>query len=269
MSATVAPERTSKVLESPDERQQRMRLGWLLAVMAGLTVLLAVVVPSGSLTFGLADEALPNPVLPVKPLAIVLAVYTVLIAVLQLRRGVRSGWLALFVLAFILTFLCWAVVDQTFPLTNQLQGTMSLATPLILGAMAGVVCERAGVINIAIEGQFLAGAFAGAVIGSVFSSALAGLVGAMLAGVLIAAMLAVFSIRYLVNQVVLGVVLVVFATGVTGFLLDSFVSADSTTFNSPTVLSAIPIPVLSEIPVLGPVLFDQTALVYAIGRAHV
>lgn len=253
----------ARTLESPEERRQRIRLGWLLAVLAGIGVLLAVIVPSASLTFDLADEALPDLVLPTKPLAVALAAYMVLIAALHMARGVHASLLTLFVLAFVLTFLCWAVADQTFPLTNQLQGTMGLATPLILGAMAGVLCERAGVINIAIEGQFLAGAFAGAVIGTMSGSSLVGIVGAMLAGLLIAAMLAVFSIRYRVNQVVLGVVLVVFATGITGFLLDSFVSTDSTRFNSPEVLSSVPIPLLADIPVLGPVLFDQTLLVYS------
>lgn len=263
MSTMPVTEAGARTLESPEERRQRIRLGWLLAVLAGIGVLLAVIVPSASLTFDLADEALPDLVLPTKPLAVALAAYMVLIAALHMARGVHASLLTLFVLAFVLTFLCWAVADQTFPLTNQLQGTMGLATPLILGAMAGVLCERAGVINIAIEGQFLAGAFAGAVIGTMSGSSLVGIVGAMLAGLLIAAMLAVFSIRYRVNQVVLGVVLVVFATGITGFLLDSFVSTDSTRFNSPEVLSSVPIPLLADIPVLGPVLFDQTLLVYS------
>src|SRR5690606_39749759 len=67
----------------------------------------------------------------------------------------------------VLTFLAWAASGRTFPLTNQFQGTLTLATPLIFGALAGVLGERAGVINIAIEGQFLVGAFTAAVVGTV------------------------------------------------------------------------------------------------------
>jgi general nucleoside transport system permease protein len=170
----------------------------------------------------------------------------------------------LFGLAFVVTFVswAWAATDQAFPLTDQLQGTLNTATPLIFGALAGVLCERAGVINIAIEGQFLAGAFAAAVLATVSGSAWVGILGAVFAGVLIAAMLAVFAIRYLVNQVVLGVVLVVFATGLTGFLFDQLVQEDPTAYNSPSVLAPLELPVLSDVPVFGTVLFHQTALVY-------
>src|SRR5438874_63000 len=77
---------------------------------------------------------------------------------------------------------------------------------------------RTAVINVAIEGQLLTGAFMGALFGTVFASTLLGLVAAALGGALIAGLLAVLAIRYLVDQVVLGVVLNVFALGFTGFL---------------------------------------------------
>jgi ABC-type uncharacterized transport system permease subunit len=79
---------------------------------------------------------------------------------------------------------------------------------------------------------------------------------------LMAALLAVFSIKYLVNQVVLGVVLVVFATGITGFLFDEFLQPDANKLNTPEVLSAVKIPGLASIPFFGPILFNQTILVY-------
>jgi len=125
-----------------------------------------------------------------------------------------------------------------------------------------VLCERAGVINIAIEGQFLVGAFTAAVVASTTGSAVAALIAAAASGVLMAVLLAVFSIKYLVNQVVLGVVLVVFATGVTGFLFDQFLQEDAEKLNTPDVLSAVKIPGLGDIPFIGPILFNQTVLVY-------
>jgi simple sugar transport system permease protein len=149
-------------------------------------------------------------------------------------------------------------------ITNPLPGTFTIATPLILGALAGCICERSGVINIAIEGQFLAGAFVASVIASLTYSAEMGLLGGIAAGIGIAAMLALFSIRYLVNQVVLGVVLVVFAGGLTAFLLDQIPSDESIRayLNEPPTLENIEIPGLAELPLVGDAMFDQTLLVY-------
>ncbi|GAB3421447.1 ABC transporter permease [Flindersiella endophytica] len=274
-TATTEPEVTAapRVLESPEERRRRLRLGILLLAFAILAVLLAFYTKSGAVNFKLAaqfdDSGLPDLGVPAKPVAIVLALCTLVVAVLQLWRGLTGGLavalFALFGVAFVVTFICWAASGKTFPLTNQIQGTLALSTPLILGALAGVMCERAGVINIAIEGQLLAGAFAAALVGTMSGSFLVGAIAALVAGLLIAWLLAVFSIRYLVNQVVLGVVLVVFATGITGFLFDQLVDLPngSELYNNPGTLQPIAIPVLSSIPILGPTIFTQTALVYA------
>ena len=86
------------------------------------------------------------------------------------RAGRPSGCSAVTALSlFVVAFLCWASTGQpgtTIDLVGLLQQTIFLATPLILGAMAGVLCERSGVINVAIEGQMLVGAFAGALFGT-------------------------------------------------------------------------------------------------------
>ena len=138
-------------------------------------------------------------------------------------------------------FLTWAASgrDLPFPVSNQFAGTLSLATPLVFGALCGVLCERSGVVNVSIEGQFLAAAFAAAVVGSLTQSVPAAMVAAVLAGVGMAALLALFSINYLVNQVVLGVVLNLLAVGVTGFLFDQLVQPASEKYNSAPVLEPL------------------------------
>ncbi|QIS14963.1 ABC transporter permease [Nocardia arthritidis] len=265
-------ETRTAALESPAHRQRRLRLGVLLLILAITAVVLALYTKSGSVAFRLSapDGSGPGDLhVAAKPTALVLSVVALAIAVAQLWRGLsgrRAAVLfAAFGIAFVIAFICWAASGKLFPLTNQIQGTLALSTPLILGALAGVLCERAGVINIAIEGQLLAGACAAAIVASVSGSFLVGVVAALVAGVFMAWLLAVFSIRYLVNQIVLGVVLVVFATGVTGFLFDQLTGLrdGSARFNSPGTMQPIAIPGLSAIPVLGPTVFTQTALVYA------
>jgi ABC-type uncharacterized transport system permease subunit len=149
-------------------------------------------------------------------------------------------------------------------MVNPMPGTVRLATPLVLGALAGCLCERAGVINIAIEGQLLMGAFFASVASSLAYSAEMGLVGGILAGLAMAWMLGIFALRYQVNQVVLGVVLIAFASGLTAFLLSQIPSDPEIKgyLNEPLTLERIPIPGLAELPVVGPTLFDQTLLVY-------
>ena len=124
------------------------------------------------------------------------------------------------------------------------------------------MCERSGVVNVAIEGQLLLGAFTTAVVGTVTGSIWAGAVGGMIAGLLIAAVLAALAIRYLVDQVIIGVVLNVFALGLTSFLFNKLLSPHATEFNEPGYFTAWKIPVLGDIPILGPVFFNGTIFLY-------
>jgi simple sugar transport system permease protein len=173
--------------------------------------------------------------------------------------GALSG---LAVFALVVSFLSWQVGGNTMPLGNVGSSTMQAATPLMLGALAGVLCERTGVINVAIEGQMLTGAFAGALFGTVAASVWVGVLAASLGGLLIALLLAVLAIRYLVDQVVLGVVLNLFALGLTGFVYTQLMQPHADLYNFPPHLGNWTIPGLSKIPLLGPALFEQNAIVY-------
>ena len=165
----------------------------------------------------------------------------------------------------ILGFLLYAGSDSTgaVTLTSTLVSTVAISTPLIFGSLSGVISERVGVVNIAIEGDLLVGAFAGVMAASYFQTPYAGLVAAPLAGALLGSLLALFSVKYGVDQIIVGVVLNVLALGLTTFLYGTIMKADQGALNTNRYsLSDIKIPGLSEIPVIGPVLFDQSILVY-------
>jgi simple sugar transport system permease protein len=187
----------------------------------------------------------------------------------QLVRGFdrrqRRWALLVTVVLFILAFLSWAATgnpDLPISLTGLVQQSVIAAIPYILGALAGIVCERSGVINVAIEGQMLFGAFAGALFASVASSAGMGIIAAVVAGGLVGLLLAVFAIRYLVNQVVLGVVINALVLGLTNLGFQSFMNTDSASYNSGLTLNPIKIPLLGDIPVLGQALFNVNIIVY-------
>lgn len=180
-------------------------------------------------------------------------------------RRMKLGWwfpLAFGVLAMF-GFLAWAGADTgAISLTPLLAGALALSVPLIFGAMCGLVGERSGIINIAIEGQLLAGAFLAAVVASSVKNPYAGLIAAPIAGALVAVLLTVFAVKYWVDQIIIGVVLNVLVVGLTNFLFSTVLTANAETFNARQRLPNLPIPLLSDIPVFGPVLFNQSILVY-------
>lgn len=193
---------------------------------------------------------------------LVLLSVTVFSAVLVQRRQRVPFWAVVAGSVFgLFGFLAWAATGQTLQVPGLLAGAITLAIPLIFGGMGGVISERVGVVNIAIEGQLLAGAFTAAVVASLTGSAIAGLLGAGVAGMLVSFVLAAFSIKYLVDQVIVGVVINVLVTGLTNFLYSSWLTA-APEVNSPALFQRLPIPLLEQIPVLGPALFRQTLLVY-------
>lgn len=273
---TQAPEQaTAAGPSAPAERQRYRRITGILTVVTALLLLMWWKTESGDFTFLLQRPTAETDEISVSHDGKMLALYCLIVAVVALAlfagRIVRRGpvftiLMTLVGIAFVVGFCAWAYSGQDaatpLPMTNPLGGTIQYATPLVLGALCGAMCERAGVINVGIEGQFLAGAFFASVAASLAYNAWMGLVGGMAAGVGMAALLALFAIRYLVNQVVLGVVLVVFASGITGFLLDQIPTDQMTLLNNPPILEAWAIPGLSEIPVVGEAMFAQNWLIY-------
>jgi ABC-type uncharacterized transport system permease subunit len=227
---------------------------------------------SGDATFAFsqafAKVTVPNLTLPAAVTCYVCGGISIAVALVSafipLNKALRRAAIALVTFLLLISLLCWADVGLTTSVNvvNLLQGTLAGSIPIMLGALTGVICSRSGVINIAIEGQLLLGAFTAAIVASGTGSLWLGLLSGALAGCLVAALLAVFAVGYLVDQVVLGVVINTLILGLTGYLYDAVMIPYQNTLNSPATFSAIKIPLLGDIPIIGPVFFDSTIFLY-------
>ena len=189
----------------------------------------------------------------------------VFLAFLGTRLFLKVGrWttlsLAVALVILAMAFLVWATAGKSISLTGMMQATVVRAVPIALAALGGILCERVGVINIAIEGMLLAGAFAGALFGSLMGG-WAGIICAMLTGGVFGLLLAVLVITYRVDQIIAGVVINLFVLGLTSYV-SSQVFAEFRWLNKATPFRAFKIPVLGDIPLVGPVLFNQNLFVY-------
>lgn len=250
----------------------------LLGVLAVVAVVLfAILAPSGDATFRISQEGdawqVPDVAIPARVFGIIAALICVGLAVQAYLSTKRDGRVAkwvtlLFAVVFVIGLLVWIIggtKTQNITLVGLFTGAMLITTPLVFGSMSGVLCERSGVVNIAIEGQLLAGAFTAALVSSITHNAFAGLFAAAIAGMAVSFLLAAFSIKYVVNQIIVGVVLNVLVGGLTGFLFEKIMKTKVdgvTIYNQPTQLPDLPIPFLSEIPVIGPTFFRQSIIGY-------
>jgi len=269
MTGIPASTTSSVKLQTPEEIRRARVLGVVYLGLAALVLFAFTFSISGGdvASFGLsrptdAVEVAPLQV-PARALTMVVAVVFGFLGAVQLTRGfgdkanlVLGGALLLFVFAF----LTWAAAGGSFSLVGMLQATLAQAAPIALGGMAGILCERVAVINIAIEGQLLTGAFVAAIVGSVTNQWI-GLLVAIISGVVLGWVLAVLAIRYLVDQIIIGVFINIFALGMTSFLASRLL-AENPDLNSSARFLPIKIPILADIPVIGPVLFNNNIFVY-------
>ena len=182
----------------------------------------------------------------------------------QLVRGARFPWRRLLVVLiplYIAAILGALLAGKVANMTGVFAGSLELAVPITLGAFAGILSERSGLFNIAIEGKFLIGACAAAISASITGSVIVGVVTAMLAGVAVGYLLAWLGIRHKVDQIIAGVVINIGAIGITNFLFLRVLSKN-TWLNTPPTIEKIKVPILSDIPVAGPLLFSGTPYLY-------
>ncbi len=240
-----------------------------------LTVVLLLIVglagESGDTTFRLATGTdffeIPEITVPSSATAWLMVVLCALctawaVRLYLARRNSPMLLVVLFAVLWMVGFLTWAASGATIPVVGLLAGSLALAVPLVFGALGGVLGERAGVVNIAIDGQLLAGAFAAALVASVAGTTWAGLGASMVAGMLVALLLGIFGINYFVDQVIVGVVLNVLVIGLTSFMFTQVLAPNTAELNHPPRVSKVPIPVLGDIPLIGPIFFRQTVIVY-------
>jgi len=214
----------------------------------------------GGITRGVAGDW----VVPALGTLIFLTVVAFLLGVYQFVRGFAkwtNGVLGIIVGSFVFAFLVWASAGKSLNLSGMLSAAVLLAVPVILGAFSGVLSERAGVVNIAIEGLMLMAAMVGALVGSVTQSIWWGLLGAIVSSVLLALVHGVLSINYKINQIISGTVINIFATGMTSYLSSKFMQTYQN-LNNPPIFPRIPIPLLADIPIIGPLFFNTNIFVY-------
>lgn len=253
-------------LQTSKDRQARITG----AILIGLAVIIAwSLAPDADLvsTFRLSRPGdrfmLGDLVVPAAPF---IYAATGAMAFLGARQFLRGGarWTSISLgigLTFaVMAFLAWATAGKAFSLTGMLQATMVRAVPIALGGLAGVLSERVAVVNIAIEGMLLAGAFTGALIGSLMGG-VSGLVAAVAIGGLFGFILAALVVTYRMDQIIAGVVINLFVLGLTSYV-SSQVFQEYRDLNNAPVFRAVKIPFLGDIPVIGPMFFNQNLFVY-------
>lgn len=243
-----------------EERKRSRNLGITYLILAAVAAVFlsrragsATFRLDGGRSFGLAAQ----------PLAWFAVASLAVLAGIQLWRGFGS-WnnivLALGTVVMFMTFLTWAAAGRDFSLIGMLAAGVKFATPLIFGACAGIICEKSGVINIAIEGLLLNGAFTSTLVGSV-SSFWVGVLVATITSALFALLLGWLAIRFKVDQVIVGFFINFFVLGMTSFL-SSRLLTEHQNWNDVPTLGVWKIPLLHKIPVIGPIFFEQTIFVY-------
>jgi general nucleoside transport system permease protein len=272
--ATVSP-----TVEAPTSWRERIRITrtGIFAVfflLVGAIILLTV--PSQvdadvvtTLTF---DRGLPNLVVPVVPYAIAIGLFYVAGGVLGLLPlanlgRMRIGWLLVCGALIFPSVLILAAAGKSTNMVTMLAASFRLATPIIIGSLAGIWCERSGVVNIAIEGMMLTGACFGFVaftfIGHSFpgqGGLYIGIAVSVLAGGMMALLHAWLSITFKTDQIISGTVINILALGLTSFMRrEVLLSADA----ARETLRSVQIPVLSEIPVIGTVFFSGKPIFFS------
>ena len=220
---------------------------------------LFVMTPGGSVA--VMPNITFNSLFVLKALAIVCA----LLGVYQIIKGFgKTTNLVLGLVGILLTtsFLAWGASGGSINVGGMLRVMVLRSVPITLGAMAGILCERVGVVNIAIEGMMITGALVGAIFGSLWGLWV-GMLAAIIAGGLTAVVLGILSIKYKVNQVISGTIINIFTIGLTSYIVTKILQVTEWQYlNQSGFFQPIHLPILSKIPYIGPILFSHNIYIY-------
>lgn len=265
---------TTATLATPASTAVRNRvISGVSLILLGLAIFLLFVrdtEPGQVATFGMNISAnpqairIPDLILPVQPTLYVLILITVFAGAYQVARGIKSTKLIVAIVAFtfVFAFLIWATRDKSFNMVGMLSSSLVRATPIALAALCGVISERAAVVNIGIEGTMLFAAQTSVIAATVTGNLYVGLLVAIITGALVAAVHAILCIRFKVNQIVSGTAINILGIGATSFIASRFLERNTDVLNNSGTLRIIQIPVLSKIPILGPIFFENGLIVY-------
>lgn len=268
---------TQSQLEKPESWRDNIRITRS-GVIAVLFILLGVWMVTGALSMDTATQTrltfgsgIPDVTVSTQPYTLIVGILYAVIGAVSLIGvgGKRARTIALYGggLLLIPTVLIVAAANNSINVTVMLQVSLRLSTPIVMGALAGIWCERAGVVNIAIEGMMLTGACFGFTVFTLLLGSMTtpqaqfvGVIVATLSGTVMALLHGWLSITFKTNQIVSGTVINILAVGVTSFVRrDVLLSSEA----ARETLQAVPIPLLADIPVLGPVLFNGRPIFYS------
>ena len=250
--------------------RQSLIAGCISLVCAALLFIMGLNTTGEVSTFVLTSQragvtiAAPDLELPTNISLYVLALLPAFLGVYQIMSGSKRT--ALFVglstASLVVGFLVWATHGQSLNLTGMLVSSIIRATPIAFAALAGIYSERSGVVNIGIEGMMLVGAFVSVVVASLTQSLILGVLAGMLAGVVMGLLHAVLSIKYMVNQIISGTVTIILGLGITSYLTRLVLDVSPNFNTPPSTIPSLQVWGLWRIPVIGPVVFNQSSLIY-------
>ncbi len=271
-TTTSAPAKRSGSAVDGADAQQQLIASRVRAVLFALFALLSLAITSGSSEVegnfafwvdkvGGTDISFSVPV--VLLWAAVTAGFGAMAALQFVRRASFRWRIAIGLVSPVLVFALLArLLDGTTAnLTVFLTSTLTYAIPVGIGALAGIIAERSGFLNIAIEGKLLFGAMVGSIASSITGVAIAGPLAGAIFGAGVSLFLAWLGIRYKVDQIIAGTVINIGALGITSFAYLRILAPYSE-FNRPIGIMPIQIPFLSDIPVIGPILFSLSPYFY-------
>lgn len=227
----------------------------LLAGDEGITTKLAIGASSKEVKAPLIE-------LPTRPTMVIIGciyLFSGVLAVLRSHTRLASGLLWLCALLIFPALLVPAAAGKQTNVLTMLSETLRLATPIALGALAGIYAERSGVVNIGIEGMMLTGACFGFWFYILSGNIWLGVLGAVLVGGAIAMLHGLLSISFRTDQIISGTVINILAVGITGFIRRTYLMEAG----GKPLLPTIAIPGLSSLPLLGKELFTNKPIFYS------